>query len=173
MSFIPTLSTWLGVHWFLPVATVMVIADSMIARSDDWHASRVLEAALLFDFVILIPLLTLWCYRAHGRKAVLRALGLVCLALWATDCIMPRQHHHLLASIEWLRPIVLVVLGLFEVGILIKFYRAVFGNKEAPDKAAARMARQLGLLLFVEHTLAWEARMWLRIRDFLKYITGR
>ncbi len=173
MNLMPVPGAWLRAHWFLPLAVVIALADTLLARTDDWHAPRVLEATLLFDFVILIPLLALWCYRAQGKQAVLRALGLACLALWATGIIVPQQHHNMLSALSWLRPLGLVVLTLYEIRVLIMLYRAVFGSKDGADEVAAKITGELGMPPFVARLLAWEARLWRKIAGFLNRFTGR
>jgi hypothetical protein len=72
---------WLRRHWFCPLAIAVVLGDLGAVYMQDWHHPRLLEAAVLFDLAVVLPLLFLWCYPARGTALLLRALGLVSLGI--------------------------------------------------------------------------------------------
>ena len=61
---------WLSRHWFVPVALAVALGDLSSVYFAGWSDARLVEAALLFDFVVLLPCLYVWCYRRKGREAI-------------------------------------------------------------------------------------------------------
>jgi hypothetical protein len=164
---------WLRAHWFFLAAGVVIFADLTALKLEGWSAPRVLEAALLFDFAVIVPLLHLWCYRAKGKVAIFRTIGLAALAIWAVGHVVPAQHHHLLASLEWLRPIILVCLAVFEIKILIAFYKMIFASNKSTEEVAAKMASELDLPPWVARLLELEARFWRKLATLGRRLFGR
>jgi hypothetical protein len=167
----------LRVHWFFLVGGAIIAGDLTIVSARGWSLSSpsplFIEAALLFDFAVIVPLLYAWCYRTKGKAAIIRALGLSCLAIWATGYVVPPEHHHVLNSVAWLRYVGMVVLTLLEIKLLIVFYRAVFSNEKAIETAANKLAADAGMPPWVARLVAFEAKFWRKVLGLLKRITGR
>ena len=102
-SFISSPKIWFSRHWFIALALAIVAGDLSSVYLGGWSDAKIIEAALLFDFVVVIPLLYWWCYRSKGRVAIVQAVALACFAIWATGKVVHVEHQNLLDSVSWLR----------------------------------------------------------------------
>jgi len=172
-----TALTRLRAHWFFLVGGAIIASDLIIVSLHGWSLSspspQLFEAALLFDFAVMVPLLYAWCYRAKGKAAIIRALGLSCLAIWATGYVVPPEHHHVLNSVAWLRYVGMMVLALLEIKLLIVFYRSVFSSEKSIETAANKFAADAGMPPWVARVVALEAKFWRKVWGLLKRITNR
>ena len=159
---------WLRRHPFIPVALAIVLGDVGALHFQDWTHPRLFESAVLFDFVIVLPLLYLWCYRARGAKLILPMIGLASLGIWAASLLIPAERQHVLGSIAWLRTLAIAVLVLIEVKILFSFYKAVFASDSTPEDIADKLAKDVSLPPWLTRVLAVEARMLRRLCGLLK-----
>ncbi len=66
----------LRAHWFFPAAAIALLLNSITVYLDQWSSPQLLEAGLLFDFAVLLPVLYLICYRSEGKRSVVRAIAL-------------------------------------------------------------------------------------------------
>ena len=164
----------LRAHWFFLACGAIIAGDLTVISLRGWSISpQLIESALFFDFAVILPLLYAWCYRIKGKAAIIRALGLSCLAIWATGYVVPPEHHHVLTSVRWLRYVGMVVLALLEIKLLIVFYRAVFSNEKSIETAANKFAADAGMPHWVARIVALEAKFWRKVLGLLKRITGR
>ncbi len=158
---------WWASHWFFPVAALMVVGDLSAAHFDGWQAGRLLEAALLADFVVILPLLYWWCYRARGKQAIVQAVALACFAIWATGKAVPKEHQHLLESLTWLRYLALGGLLFLEIRLGVAVYKAVVFSGQSKDEAQAKFESE-GLPPWLARFMAWEASLWRRLWLFVQ-----
>lgn len=160
-------------HWFLVVAALIIAGDLSAVAYLGWTSdARAMEAALLFDFAVLIPALAAWRSRAEPAKAVLRAVCLASLAVWGLGYIVPAQHQVILGQLAWLRPVVLVFAVLAEIGILFAFYRAVFGGNEDAAVLSRKLGDTAGLPQWVHKWVAIEVKLLRALRDVVRRIAG-
>lgn len=164
---------WLRRHWFIPLATAIVLGDVGALHFQDWDHPRLFEGAVLFDFAIVLPLLYLWCYRARGTGVILPMIGLASLGIWAASHLIPVEHQHVLGSVAWLRTLAIAVLVLIEVKILFGFYKAVFASDSTPEDIAEKLAADLPLPRWVTRVLAFEARMLRRLSGWCRRFVAR
>jgi hypothetical protein len=164
---------WLRNNWFYPLATAVALGDVSALHFQDWSNPRLLEAALVFDLAVVLPLLYLWCYRAQGTAAIVRAICLASLGIWATGHIVPLEHQHLLGSLSWLRTMAMVVLVLIEIKILFSFYKAIFASDKTPEEIAEKLTSDIKLPTWLTRVVALEARVLRSVSAFVKGILGR
>lgn len=164
---------WWSRHWFFPVAILVAMGDVSSVWFGRWgDDGRLLEGALLFDFVVLLPLLYAWCYRARGKAAIVQAVALACFAIWATSKAVPVEHQHLLESIAWLRYAGLTGLALLEIKLGVAIYKAVVLSGQS--KAQAQQAFESeGVAPWLARFMAWEASLWRRAWLFIQRCCGR
>jgi hypothetical protein len=160
----------LKTHWFLPVALLVIAVDVYVSLTQRMEAPRLVEAALLFDFAVLLPILCVWCYRSQGRKAIIRAVALSCLGIWVAGKLVPADGQMLLTYVAPLRYVGLAVLVWIEIAIVLAIWRAVFKGK--PD-AAAIVAADNDMPPWVAKLMTWEARMWLGAWKRVRKLFGR
>lgn len=157
-------------HWFFWVAPLVLAADFYAALAARGAIDRVVEAGLLFDLAVLLPLLYLWCYRQRGRAALVRAAGVACLGIWLALKLVPEPERELLVYVAPLRYVGLAVLVWIEVRLMVVIYRSVFKGgsvEQAVEQAPSEMPR------WVAKLLAMEARLWLRVWSAVKRLLGR
>ncbi len=160
-------------HWFVLAAAAVAIADGAAIALDDWSNPSLLEAGLLFDLCVVIPALYLWCYRARGKAALLRAVALACLGMWIAGHIVPDQHHQLLSTVGFARYIGLGVLLVIEIKLVAMVYRAAFRSEPDAARAALESAEKAGMPEWVARLMAWEASLWRRAWDALRRVVSR
>jgi len=165
--------TWLRSNWFYPLAIAIVIGDVGALFFQNWSHQRLFEAAVLFDLAVVLPLLYLWCYRARAAAAVIRAVCLASLGIWATGHLIPIEHQHVLGSLSWLRTTAIVVLALIEVKILFSFYKAIFTSEKTPEEIAEKLSDDIKLPAWLTRLVALEARTLRRISGFVQAIFVR
>ena len=163
---------WLLRHWFVPVAACMVLGDLSAWRWGGWDDARVIEAALLFDFVFVVPALYAWCYRAQGKQAVLNAVALGCFAIWASGHLIPPEEQNLLSSYGWLRYVGLAGLMLLEIKLGILVYRQVILKGQSKEAAQARLEAD-GMPPWVAKLMAFEAALWRKAWLWVRRLAGR
>lgn len=168
-----TAQAWLRKHWFYPLALAIVLGDAGALHFQDWTQRRVFEGAVLFDLALVLPLLYCWCYRARGRKLVLPVLGLASLGVWITGYLIPLEHQHILGALGWLRPAAVGVLVLAEIGLLFRFYKAIFTSDITPEEIAGKLAGDVNLPAWVTRLLALEARALRSLSRFVKGFLDR
>ena len=106
---------FLRVNWFFPAAAIALLMNSTVVYLDQWSSPELLEAGLLFDFAILLPVLYLICYWSEGKRSVVRAIALACLGIWAVGHVVPEANQSLLLDLQFIRYIGLGVLVLLQV----------------------------------------------------------
>ena len=158
----------LRVHWFFVAAAIALLINSTTVYLDQWSSPQLLEAGLLFDFAILLPLLYLICYRSEGKRSVVRAIALACLGIWALGHVVPEGNQSLLHNLQFVRYVGLGVLILLQVKLIVAIFRAVSGVSAGADREASKLADETATPPWVRKLLAWEAAIWIRVWRFLR-----
>jgi len=164
--------SWLRTHWFFLAAAVVLAGDITAASVDTWETARLLEAALLVDLAIVVPLLYLWCYRSLGRKAKIKALALSCLGIWFAGHLVPAEHQYALGIVGFFRYLGLAVLVFIELQLIFMIYRVVFTSEASAQESAAKLAMESGIPPWAARIMAWEASLWRKAWEFVKKRVG-
>ncbi len=164
---VATLS-YLRANWFFPAAALALLLNSVTVYLDQWSSPALLEAGLLFDFAILLPVLYLICYRSEGRKTVVRAIALACLGIFALGHVVPASSQSLLRDLEFVRFVGLGILILLQVKLIVATFRAVSGASAAAEHEASKLADETGTPAWVRKLLAWEAGVWIKVWQFVR-----
>ena len=161
-------------HWFWPAALAVLLSNALVVAIDGWQAPQLKELGVLFDFAVLVPLLYLLCYRARGKKAVVRTLALACLGVWAAGHFVPDSHHVLISQVGWIRYVGLGVLVLIEIRLAIEIWRLAFrGKAEDESQAIREKAESEGAPPWVAKLMAAEARFWKKLWQSVGRLLGR
>lgn len=164
---IPQPKSWLSRHWVLPLALAIVVGDLSSIYFAGWSDAELVEAALLFDFVVVIPCLFWWCYRSKGRTAIVQAVALACFAIWCTGKLIPPEHGNLIDSVGWLRYVGLAGLLALEIKLGIMVYKAVVFSGQSKGDAQKTFESQ-GLHPWLARFMAFEASLWRKAWLFLQ-----
>lgn len=154
---------FLRANWFFPAAAIALLMNAATVYFDRWSSPALLEAGLLFDFAILLPVLYLICYRTEGKRAVVRAVALACLGIFAVGRVVPESNQALLLDLQFIRYVGLAVLILLQIKLIIAVFRAVAGAHDAAEYEASKLADETGTPPWVRRLLAWEARFWIKV----------
>ncbi|MDJ0814121.1 MAG: hypothetical protein QNJ23_10345 [Woeseiaceae bacterium] len=161
---------FLRANWFLPAAAIAILMNSTTVYLDQWSTPKLLEAGLLFDFAVLLPLLYLICYRSEGKRSVIRAIALACLGIWAVGHVVPEGNQSILKDLQVFRYLGLGVLVLLQVNLIVAIFRAVSGTSASAEREATRLADETGTPPWVRKLLAWEAAVWIRAWRFVRKV---
>ena len=161
----------LKTHWFLPVAALVAGGDLTLALVDSWSDPVLLEAGILFDLAVVLPVLYWWCYRKRGRAALLKAAALSCLGIWVAGHIVPDQHHDLISTVGFARYIGLAVLLVIELKLVVAIYRAAFSKSGSNHALAA--AKDAGMPEWAARLMVWEASLWRRGWESVRRLVKR
>lgn len=167
-----TCAKLLRTHGFVPLALSIGAADLVLASTDPWSDPALLEAGILFDLSVVLPVLYWWCYRTRGRVALLKAVGLGCLGIWVAGHVVPDQHHDLISTVGFARYVGLAVLLLIEIRLVAAIYRAAFSRTGTADDARAT-AKETGMPEWAARVMAWEASLWRRGWDAVQRLVKR
>lgn len=167
-----TSRTWLSTHWIAPVALAVIAGDLASIWFAGWTDAALVEAALLFDFVVLIPCLYWWCYREKGRTAIVQAVALACFAAWCTGKLVPVEHRHLVDWVGRLRYVGLAALLVLEIKLGIMVYKAVVFSGQSRDDARRTLESE-GLPPWLARFMAFEASLWRKAWLFLQRLFSR
>ena len=160
-------------HWFFIAATVMICGDWIVVRTQGVDRPRLMEAAVLGDLALIMPLLYFVCYRSKGKAAIIRACALSCSAIWLCGYIIPQAHHYLLNSLSWMRYLGMAVLTVLEIKLILMLWRTIFKSNLSAEDVATEVAAKADMPLWVARLMGLEARFWRSIWLTLKRLTGR
>lgn len=148
-------------NWFYPLALGLLGLVWMVSRTAIGQVPESdqgwLEAALLVDVFVTLPLLFWFCFRRQLARKQL-ALGIIatmCGGLWAATWIVPVKDQFVLGQIGWVRYVGMALLLVFEIGIVVAAVRLIW-----KPKADARDFEALGVPPFVAKLMHAEARFW-------------
>ncbi|MDJ0711533.1 MAG: hypothetical protein QNJ14_14170 [Woeseiaceae bacterium] len=165
--------SFLRAHWFFPIAALAVAVNASAIFLDRWESPRLLEAGLLFDFAVLVPLLYMVCYRADRRRAIVRAIALACLGIWAVGHVVPEPDQVLLQELTIVRYVGLGVLAVLEVKLIVAIFRVVASSSSSAENEASKLGAETGTPPWVSKLLAWEAAIWIKVWRFIKRLGGK
>jgi hypothetical protein len=149
--------TWARRNWFL-MGFAGVLAGSYVFARSSALLARGVEAAIIADLCLTVPLLYCWCYRGQlpRRQLAIRATALACLGVWVAAWLVPAAEQTILPHLSWARTAGLVVLGLIELRVLIAVLQLVF----SPTATAEQISARSGAPPMVARLMLMEARFW-------------
>ena len=159
-------------HWFFLIAPVVVAFDLVAAKFVGWSEYRSLEAALLFDFAVQLPLLYVWCYWRFGKQTIVRAVAMSCFSIWLVGKIVPADHQLILSSVSWLKYVGLVGLVVIEIKVIFFAWKSIFSGKSTIDTASKELTAE-GMPDWVSKLIAYEGMFWKRAWSFVRRFFGR
>ena len=159
---------FLRANWFVPAAVIALLINVTTVYLDQWSSPALLEAGLLFDFAILLPVLYLICYRSEGKRAVVRAIALACLGIWALGHVVPEPNQDLLQDLQVVRYVGLGVLVLLQVKLIVAIFRAISTSSASAEHEAYKLADETGTPPWVRKLLAREAALWIKVWRFVR-----
>ena len=159
----------LRLHWFFVIAPLVLAVDLYVGMTARGEIDQLVEAGLLFDFVVLIPTLYFLCYRQRGKKAVTKAVALACLGIWAALKLVPEAERNLLTYVAPLRYAGLAALVWLELVVVVAIYRSVFKSGSVEE---AIFQAPDGIPPWAVRLLAVEANFWRKVWAVVKRMFG-
>lgn len=160
-------------HWFVLAAASVVAGDLLVASLDSWSSPKLIEAGILFDLSVVVPVLYLWCYRSRGKAVLARAVALSCLGIWVAGHIVPTEQHHVLGTVGFVRYVGLAVLLVIELKLAVMIYRAAFRADKDAGPTVLETAKDAGMPDWAARLMAWEALLWRKAWESLRRMIGR
>jgi hypothetical protein len=150
--------SWLRWNWFVVLAPILLLIEWLVVRSSAGAMGSMVEAIVLFDLCLFIPLLYVLCYRSQLplKHLLLRVLGLVCLGVYIASYIVPEAAQQVVPKLSWARTAGLAVLALVELALLLTVLRLVWGR----DASAEQVQAASGAPAWVARLMVVEARFW-------------
>jgi hypothetical protein len=150
---------WLKANWFVIAVPPLLLIEWLLVRSLGTEMGPHVEAVVLFDLCLFMPLLYVLCYRGKlpFKHLLLRVLGLTCFGVYLASYIVPNAAQQLLPNLSLARTAGLAVLALVELRLLIAVLRLTFGAREA---TADQVQAASGAPRWVARLLLLEARFW-------------
>ncbi len=165
--------TPLRTHWFFLAAPLVLAVNLYVALSSRGEITPLIEFGLLFDLVVLLPCLYWLCYRAQGRKAIVKAAALACLGIWIALKLVPEQEQTMLGYVAPLRYIGLAALIWLELVIMWAIYRSVFKGGTVDEAVANATAQGTNdMPPWLARLLAKEAALWAKAWRAVKRMFG-
>ncbi|CAN5825342.1 hypothetical protein BH11PSE8_BH11PSE8_35000 [soil metagenome] len=160
---------WAKGNWFFIAAALLVLCDLSAMSHVAASSPKLLEAAILADFAVVVPCLYLICYRRKGKKALFRAVWLACLGIWAASKLIPAETQHWVTYLWPLRYAGLAALFLLEAKVLMTVYRALFGGATV-EQASAVLQERADMPAWLARWVVLEAAFWRRVVGVLAKI---
>ena len=158
---------WSANNWFVLVAPLLFVLAWFIGRSTAWaQEGAAVEAALLVDATITLPLLYALCYARSLPlwQLAVRMVGIACLGIYLVSYLVPPGSQSLLPSFAWARTVGFALLCLIELRLLITGIRMVFKS----DVTAEQLTAATGAPPLLAKLMLLEARMWKGLARFLR-----
>ena len=161
-----TLRRWLSVNWFAVAVPVLLLVEWLVVRDVGGEMGHFLEAMVLFDLCVFMPLLYVLCYRftVPRGQLVLRAVALACLGIYVSTYLVPEPMQAILPELGVLRIAGLAVLMLIELRLLIAAIRIVWGR----DGSVEQVQAASGAPAWMARLMVMEARFWKRLWQMIR-----
>ena len=152
---------WMKANWFVVAVPLLLLVEWLVVRDLGGEMGRFLEAVVLFDLCLFMPLLYVLCYRRSVPRAqlVLRAVALACLGIYLATYLVPEPLQAVLPQLGPLRLAGLAVLMLIELRLLFLALRMVWGR----DASVEQVQAASGAPPWIARLMVLEARMWKRL----------
>lgn len=149
---------WFKANWLVAAVPLLLLIEWLVVRDLGGEMGRFLEAVVLFDLCLFMPLLYVLCYRrvVPLRHLLLRTLGLACLGVYLATYLVPEPLQAVLPQLGVLRLAGLAVLVLVELRLLIAAMRIVWGR----DGSVERVQAASGAPAWIARLMVLEARFW-------------
>ena len=150
--------SWLKANWFVAAVPLLLLVEWLVVHDLSGDMGRFLEAVVLFDLCLFMPLLYVLCYRRSIplRHLLLRTLGLACLGVYLATYLVPEPLQAVLPQLGIVRIAGLAVLVLVELRLLIVAMRLVWGQ----DASVERVQAASGAPAWIARLMVMEARFW-------------
>ena len=161
------LGQWSASNWFVLVVPLLLALAWFVSRSTAWpQDAGGVEAALLIDATVTVPLLYALCY---GRslpfwQLAVRMVGIACLGIYLVSYLVPPEAQILLPRFAWARTMGIALLCVIECRLLVVSVRRVFKS----GVTAEQLSDQTGAPPILAKLMLLEARMWKRLARFLR-----
>lgn len=158
---------WSRENWFVLLVPLLASVAWLLARSVSWRGEGgSLEAALLVDACLTIPLLYALCYgrRLPLRQLLLRMAGLACLGIYLLTYVVPPDAQRLLPAMAPVRWAGLTVLIGLELLVVAKALQLVFGGSATAEELQAKT----GAPPLIAKLMVLEARFWKAVWKLLR-----
>lgn len=167
---LPHTFSWLSKNWFFPLAALILIGDVSVAKFVHWDHGTFLEAGLLIDFMVVLPVLY-WIFGNRTKAAAARSLALACFGIWICSKTVPTEQQDLLLTFVWLRYVGIGALTLLELGIVASLFKAVMLAGASRSDAQA-LLEERGMPPWLARIMATEATLWRKLWDFVRRVCG-
>jgi hypothetical protein len=166
MAMTMRLRGWMSANWFAAAVPALLLVEWLVVRDVGGEMGRFLEAVVLFDLCLFMPLLYVLCYRGKVPRGqlVLRTVALACLGIYVATYLVPEPMQVLLPELGLLRLAGLAVLMLIELRLLIAAIRIVWGR----DGSVAQVQAASGAPAWMATLMVMEARFWKRLWKLIR-----
>jgi len=161
-----TASSWVRANWFFALVPPLLLIEWLVVRSIGAEMGAAVEAVVLFDLCVFMPLLHVICYRnaLPLRQLILRTIGLFFLGVYISSYLVPEPLQKVLPQLGWARVIGLAVLATIEFGLLIAVLRLVW----RPGATAEQVQAASGAPEWLAKLMLLEARFWRAVWAFIR-----
>ncbi len=147
-------------HWFLLAAPLVLLTNLFVTQHE--VITPLVEFGVLFDLVILVPVLYVLCYRARKRGIGAKALALACLGVWVATQLVPEQSRNLLVYLQPLRYVGLAVLVIMELALIRMIFTSLMSGASS-DSVERQVVDESDVPEWVAKLMVWEAGLWRRL----------
>lgn len=153
-------------NWFVPMLSVALVMEWILARSSARSEPTALEAVILFDLCLFVPFLYWLCYRRTqpAKALAMRAVGLACFGVFIASRLVPPEAQTLLPHLAWVRTAGIAVVALVELKLFVELIKLVFGGQSSNEQIAGRT----GAPPLLVKLMALEARFWKAVWRFVR-----
>jgi hypothetical protein len=166
---------WSKKNWFFIILPIIFLANYSTSKIPTDIDPRIIELSVLFDLVLLLPLLYAICYREMGRKVIVRTIGMICLGIWLAGHLIPSEEQVIYGYISWLRYIGIGFLVLIEIRMLLFMFKLLYGRERdnINENITQKLSKGMDIPEWAAKLMVLEANFWKRLWKIISNLMKR
>ncbi|MEY4730722.1 MAG: hypothetical protein RL020_1880 [Pseudomonadota bacterium] len=160
-------------NWFFIILPIIFLANYSTSKIPAEIDHRIIEASILFDLVILLPVLYAICYRELGRKVIVRTIGMVCLGIWLAGHLIPTEEQMVYAYISWLKYVGYAFLAIIEIRVMIFMVKLLYGRQQENENITKQLSAGMDIPEWAAKLMVLEAAFWKRLWKMIASLSKR
>jgi hypothetical protein len=162
-------------NWFFVLFPIIFLANYLSLKMAPPLEPRLNEAAILFDLALLLPSLYAFCYRAAGRKIIIRTIAIACLGIWLAGYLIPSEEQVVYGYFSWLRYIGLGFLVLIEIKMMLFIFKLLYGREQENknENITQQLSKGMDIPEWAARLMVLEANFWKRLWKIISSLMKR
>jgi hypothetical protein len=164
---------WSKKNWFFILLPIIFLANYSTSRMPVEIDPEIIEASILFDLVLLLPVLYAICYREMGRKLLARIIGIICLGIWLAGHLIPTEEQVVYAYFSWLKYAGYAFLAMIEIRMMVFMFKLLYGRQQENENITKQLRAGMDIPEWAAKLIVLEAAFWKRLWKIISNLVRR